>query len=158
VVRADYRQTAEKAIADAFSVSDRGSMLVEPLVIAIIFAWPVLWIVWAFIVRGGITFRLAGIALVRKSGKPAWRLQCAWRALLVWLPLMVCLLLCVGLDDWYWSGWTPGASPNGAWKLWVSWIFWWLAVLILPAGIWLAVRNPPQGPQDRLAGCYLVPR
>ena len=39
--------------------------------------WPVLWVVWAFLARGGISYRLAGIALVRGDGRSASRLQCA---------------------------------------------------------------------------------
>src|SRR5947207_11609748 len=56
-----------------------------------------IWAIWAFLARGGLTFRLAGIALLRSNGRKALRVQCAWRALLVWLPVTALLVLSVWL-------------------------------------------------------------
>ncbi|HEY7152877.1 MAG TPA: hypothetical protein VH575_02860 [Gemmataceae bacterium] len=53
--------------------------------------------IWAFVARGEFSYRIAGIALVRHDGRPAWRLQCAWRALLVWAPVTGLLALSLWL-------------------------------------------------------------
>src|SRR5262249_17528138 len=72
------------------------------------FIWRPLWVVWAFLTRGGFSYRLAGLALVRGDGRPASRLQCAWRALLVWTPVTVLLVLSLWLESRYWSAWELG--------------------------------------------------
>src|SRR5207245_2411913 len=60
--------------------------------------FPLLWALWAFLLRGGFTYRLAGIALLRSNGRKALRIQCAWRALVVWLPVVALLTLSFWLD------------------------------------------------------------
>jgi eukaryotic-like serine/threonine-protein kinase len=121
--------------------------------------WPVCWVVWAFVARGGLSYPLAGITLVGGTGAKAWRLQTAWRALLVWGPVTALLALAMALDarrappavlvD------EPVPSPVLAYLAWGSW---WAAVLLPAVFAWLALRNPPQAPHDRLAGTYLVPK
>jgi hypothetical protein len=108
--------------------------------------FPALWVVWAFIFRGGLGLRVAGLALVRSSGKDALRVQCAWRAFLVWAPVMAPLLL---------IPWIDACSPSLAW---LCTLLQGVGALVLVGYAALAVRFPQRGPHDRLAGTYLVPR
>jgi hypothetical protein len=120
-------------------------------------AWPVAWIVWAFLWRGGLSFYLLGLALVRWDGRPAGRWQCAWRAFLFWAPVTALIALSLWLDGIYWSKWSPDGSE--LWLAWLSWLTWWGGlVLLFPGYFILALRSPARSMHDRLAGTYLVPR
>jgi hypothetical protein len=117
---------------------------------------PVLWVVWAFLFRGGFSFRMAGIQLLRGNGRKALRIQCAWRAFLVWLPVVNLLVASVWLEARYWIAWQHGATP--VWELWLSSACYWLAMGLLPVYVLLALWWPTRSLHDRLAGTYLVPR
>jgi hypothetical protein len=114
------------------------------------------YVVWAFLWRGGITFRLFGISLVRRDGRPASRLQCSWRAMLFWSPVATLLVASVCLDTWYWLHWDPVDSE--AYLAWLSSMLWWAGIAMFPLYAFLALRSPGQSLHDRLAGTYLVPR
>jgi hypothetical protein len=157
----DYSQHAADVIDDEMppTLELRGRLIENPIILTVALVWPAWWILGAFVLRGGLTYRLSGIALVRANGKPALRLQCAWRALVVWLPFVLCLLATMELDDRYWTHWRPPMPlAENAWMLWLSWGLWWLALFLLPIYLGLALRYPARGVQDRLAGTYLVPR
>jgi hypothetical protein len=154
--RGDFRKRADDHLANARTAS--ADILPLPRIwsrVALV-AWPALWVLWAFAARGGFSFKMVGIALVQADGRQASRWQCAWRALLVWTPVTILLLVSVWLDDWYWSAWQPGISYG--WKLALSSVAWWAAVLLLLAYVALAVWFPTRSLHDRLAGTYLVPR
>jgi eukaryotic-like serine/threonine-protein kinase len=119
-------------------------------------AWPALWVVWAFLARGGISYRLAGIALVRGDGRPASRLQCAGRALLTWAPLTGLLVLSFWLEERYWSMWRPDVSPR--WLFALATAIWYASLLLLAGYVLLALWRPARTVHDRLSGVYLVPR
>jgi hypothetical protein len=154
------RDAARQLEAPAQSQGEIGTYL-QTLNYAGFFLGPVLWVVWAFLTRGGLSYFAAGIGIVRSDGRPAGRFRCAWRAFLVWIPLGVLVLAAFWLDDWYWSSnWYsspsgPPLAPVGA--LWVSWLLGWTAWLLLGAYLILALRYPSRSPLDRLAGTYLVP-
>src|SRR5262249_40247216 len=93
--------------------------------------WPALWVIWAFLTRGGYSYPIAGLALVGHDGQPAARWRCAWRAFLVWAPVTALLLLSTWLDGWYWLQWEP-ESPWW-WLRWVARVLWWLAFGLLAA-------------------------
>ena len=118
--------------------------------------WPVLWIAWAFLARGGISYELAGIALVRGNGRPASRFQCAWRAFLVWVPVTGLLALSLWLEVRYWEAWELDAASR--WLLSLASASWYAALLLLAAYVFLALRRPTRTLHDRLSGIYLVPR
>jgi hypothetical protein len=124
--------------------------------LATLVSWPALWVVWAFVARGGISYRFAGIALVRGDGQPASRWQCAWRAILVWAPLTGLLLLSFWLEERYWAQWQPGSSPR--WLYSLASEVWYAALLLLASYVLLALRRPARTLHDRLSGVYLVPR
>jgi eukaryotic-like serine/threonine-protein kinase len=96
--------------------------------------WPILWVLWAFVARGGFSYRIAGLALVRRDGRPAARWQCARRALLVWLPVTALLIASVWLDAWYWMAWQPD-DPRG-WMLGLSQLTWWGGLGLLAVFVW----------------------
>jgi hypothetical protein len=116
---------------------------------------PVCWVLWAFAVRGGLSFRAAGLALVGADGRPAPRWRCAWRAALVWAPAVVLPLAAIGLDVWDRSLSAAGGSP--AWVAWASFLCWWSPWVLYLAYAALMLRKPGRAPHDRLAGTWLVP-
>lgn len=117
--------------------------------------WPVVWVLWAFAWRGGISFWLGGIALVRADGRLAPRWRCAWRALLFWLLPIALLMAAFAVDLAFWSNWR---DPAVAWLPWLSFALWWcLPILLAIYGV-LALWDPSRSLHDRLAGTYLVPR
>jgi hypothetical protein len=130
----------------------------QPLAVfaAVMMVFPlVLLALWAFAVRGGMSFRVSGLALVGADGRPAARWRCAWRAVLVWAPVVLLLLAGIGLDVW---GRSAVDAPGRAWVPWASFLCWWApGVLVLAYGA-LALRRPGRAPHDRLAGTWLVPR
>src|SRR5262249_14283244 len=70
-----------------------------------LFMWPVTWVVWAFLTRGGLSRRITGLQLVQADGRRAAHWRCAARALLVWVPLALLLLGSLGLELQYWENW-----------------------------------------------------
>ncbi len=121
-----------------------------------VLTFPVAWVVWAFLFRGGFSYRLTGLALVCDDGRPAARWQCGLRALLVWAPVVGLLCFTVGLEGWYVSVYEGGAAH--AWAPLLAWASWWLALLLLPAYALLALRLPERSLHDRIVGTWLVPR
>jgi hypothetical protein len=118
--------------------------------------WPALWVLWAFAARGGFSYRMSGLALVRRSGRPALRIQCAWRALLVWLPVVGLMAAGAWLEAAYWSAWAGGGAPD--WLLALANAAWWAALALFPLYVFLALLSPQRAWHDVLAGTYLVPR
>jgi hypothetical protein len=116
--------------------------------------WPPLWIASAFVFRGGVSYWIMGLALVRGDGRPALRFQCAWRAIMVWVPPAALAVTSVWLDYWYlYAG--PGASP---WLLTASSAAWWTAAVLIPIYVILALLFPKRSLHDILAGTHVVPR
>jgi eukaryotic-like serine/threonine-protein kinase len=118
--------------------------------------WPVIWVLWAFVWRGGFSFSWMGLALARSDGRKAARWQCALRALLLWLPVFGLLAGAVWLDAWFWLS-LPTGVPD-PWLWWVSCGLWYGGVLLLPLYALLAIQFPLRGLHDWLVGTYLVPR
>jgi hypothetical protein len=116
------------------------------MLVAILLIPPLCWVAWAELWRGGLTYRLLGLALVRGSGQPASRWQCAWRAFVVWGTVTPLLFLAMWLDEYY--------PQQGRW----SWLSWGAGLLLLLAFAGLALRWPARALHDWLAGTYLVPQ
>lgn len=108
--------------------------------------WPALWVLWAFIWRGGWTLRSLGLRLVRGDGRRAGRLRCAWRTFVVWAPIAF-LLLC--------AAWLQANVPDAAW---LHWLVQAAAATLLFSYLALTLILPARPLYDRLAGTYLVPR
>jgi serine/threonine protein kinase len=108
--------------------------------------FPLLWMIWDAITRGGFSWKLAGLGLVRWDGQPAPRWRCGWRSLVTWVPPFALL----ALANWHhWKGFTPG---------WPAWVAFGLALALLPAYAASALASPSCGPHDRLSGLRVVPR
>ncbi|QDU24092.1 protein kinase domain-containing protein [Urbifossiella limnaea] len=108
-------------------------------------AVPLVWVLTAGLLRGGVSMLLTGIAVVRADGRRASRRQCAWRALLVWLPVAGLLTA---------SAWVQVYHPARSGAAVALWL---LAAALLPVYVAVALKFPTRPPQDRLAGTYLVP-
>jgi serine/threonine protein kinase len=125
------------------AVSPWGYGVTQVLVIMLVI--PIGFMLGAALFRGGISFMLAGIALVRADGFKATRRQCGLRAALVWFP--VALLL-------YGSAALQIIAPEQAYFAAVLGL---LALALLPIYVVIAIRFPTRAPQDRMVGTYLVP-
>jgi len=150
-VRALIRFTvAEKDDGDGTVI---GMAVAQTVFLAI---WPILWIVWAFLTRGGLSFLIVGLALARRDGRPAMRLQCAWRAHVVWFLVTWLAIAAVWLDAWYWMS---GADAGGTgWMATAAIVTWWAAMALLPLYVVLALWFPVRSMHDWLSGTYVVPR
>jgi eukaryotic-like serine/threonine-protein kinase len=124
----------------------RNDVGIGPAMLCVVLLWPVCWVMWSFLWRGGLTHRFLGLILVLASGHRALRAQCAWRTFVVWFPVCVLASVSVWLEAYYpeWARWSWACLGAGA------------VILLGLAG--LALRWPSRGLQDRLAGTYLVPR
>ncbi len=110
------------------------------------FVVAIMLVAWSLLTRGGMSFALAGLALVRTDGRRAARWQCALRAMLIWVPPLLFMCLCVAVKNW---------SPQ--------WVFvhnalWFAALLWLVSYAVIGILRPGRGPQDRLSGVWVVPR
>jgi hypothetical protein len=111
----------------------------------ILIAWPLLWLVWAALMRGGWLLRPFGMAVARFDSRPAERWRCGIRAALAWLPATASLLVATWIRH----------SPSGL--AWLCWLNWGAALAILLSAIPLAVASPARLPHDRMTGTWLVP-
>jgi hypothetical protein len=103
------------------------------------------FVAFALVFRGGLSFVLAGLTIVRRDGRRAGRLRCGLRELLAWMPLFAVLLTCVWIQA-IWPGW-------GFQRVFVTVV----SIGALVASVAVALWYPECGPQDRIAGTYLVP-
>jgi hypothetical protein len=150
-----WRQKAAEMVAEGEVAPMVTRGLVAYLAVLLV-AWPAAWVVWAFLWRGGLSFRWLGLALVRSDGRKAAGWQCALRALVVWAPVTALWFAAFRLEMPFWST-TPAGDPD-AWPLWLASGLWWAGLLLLAAYVVLALVFPRRGLHDWLAGTYLVPR
>jgi hypothetical protein len=142
----DPREDFRKAVRSAdFPDEDLRENTLRTIAVGIS-VWPLLWVLWAFVFRGGFALSLTGLALVRADGRKAARWQCAWRVLLTWAPVTLLLALSVWLN----------AHSGGLLVLY--WIIWFSAVAVLVSYVVLALVFPTRSLHDWLAGTYLVPK
>jgi hypothetical protein len=157
----DFRFKAELALAMPRALEAVGWGPSQPFPAMVVGAlacllWLSAWAVVAFLARGGVSFLLVGIVVVRRDGRRASRLRCAGRAVLAWAPVAALLLLGVCLDAWHVGTWRQlGYRP---WLWWLAAAAWWSAEGLLPAYAALALWSPARSLHDRLAGTCLVPR
>jgi hypothetical protein len=118
---------------------------VFPWDLQVVLAVPLLWIAWASLMRGGLSYPLAGLSLVRGDGRVAGRPACALRAGHVWAPPLV---LFAG------ARYLQYQSPHEVMLAWSLWIF---GVLLLIGYVPLALWLPSRGPHDRLSRTVVVP-
>jgi hypothetical protein len=151
-----FLQEHEQAANDPTVNSDRDDLTAASLdkagrILGMTFAlllaqWPLFWWpVCGLLFRGGAARWIAGLALVRKDGRPASVWVCGLRSLLTWLPLllMLWLVLAVQVFQPYW--------------VYARTFLWLLAVALLPLMTFLALRRPARSPIDRLLRTHIVP-
>jgi hypothetical protein len=112
----------------------------------LLFLAPVLWVIWAFLWRGGITLQMMGMALVCGDGRRAGRWRCAWRAFLVWMPPAALSYLALEIKV---------ADPEATIQAETCCV---LALAYVLGCVGLALWSPTRSWHDRLAGTYLVPK
>jgi hypothetical protein len=107
---------------------------------------------WAFLLRGGPSFPMAGLALVRSDGRRAARWQAALRSALVWAQWLI-PSTAYTVTSWWLAGRPAGKSPLDFQR--ENDMQWCLIALIVWALLtaWLPRRTL----HDRLAGTYIVP-
>jgi hypothetical protein len=154
--RVMYRPPALHALNASPSDTAGPARVMAVIALIALLTWPILWIVWTFLWRGGISYRIVEIDLVRSDGRPALRLQCAWRAFLVWAPVTGLLLLSLWLQTRFWADWSEDNAS--LWLHTLSSALWYAALALLAAYVALAIARPTRSLHDRLAGTYLVPR
>lgn len=112
--------------------------------------------------RGGPLLRELGIVVVDKDGSPASRLRASFRTLTAWLPVLLNAIVLYfwvsGQPSRTGSGLSFGIDPSeGVSEIELIWVSSALIVLFICGALWSAI-TPERGPQDRIAGTYLVPR
>ena len=105
-----------------------------------------LWVVSAFVFRGGLSFLVARIAMIDSRGKVAGRVRCAWRVFLLWGPVVFLFLMSAIID---------AKTPHSFWLVIGTE---WAAILTPVAYALVYFISPACSIHDRLAGTYLVPR
>ena len=151
----DFRSSANLQVSSESSRRIVQSFLAVAFTISVVF-WPVVWVLWAFLWRGGLSFRWLGLSLRRSDGRKAARWQCALRTFLVWAPLVALWTASLWLDFNYWAAWNVGDGQS--WVPWLSSGLWWTGLMLLPVFALLTVLFPQRCLHDWLAGTYLVPR
>lgn len=114
-------------------------------------------IVLALAFRGGAVLRILGISVVRGDGRPCGRLRAALRDLLAWSPFFVIWWLTLHGR----GGRFPWTIPVGMLSSLARPDIPALAIVfagVVMVGVLWGILRPAQGPQDRLAGTWLVPR
>src|SRR5262249_5059060 len=133
----------------------QGQFFFSGIVPLVLIAWPAAWVIWAFATRGGLSFWIMGLSLVRSNGRPALRLQCALRAILIWMPVSGLLLVSAWCNATYWLRWSDGTETQGL--LWISCLTYWVAGALVVAYAVICICMPNRSLHDQLAGTYLVP-
>jgi uncharacterized RDD family membrane protein YckC len=145
-----FLEEQDKAVRDA---QRRGAVAVRvaPVIMSLIglgFA-AAGGVVLAVAVRGGLMLKILGLAVVDPGGRRVSRARAGWRALIAWAP--AALFVYIGISHPVFMnaataarmpGWLAGAIVTG---------------LVFLAGALLATLAPTRGPQDRIAGTFVVP-
>jgi hypothetical protein len=154
----EFRERIEKLLTEDVRAEPRNEPFFPPTTLSALF-WALLWVVWAFVTRGGFSYSWTGLLLVRaRDGRKAARWQCAARALLFWLPVCALVVASVALDGWFWSLNDPQPAGLLGWLPHLSLIAWGASLLMFPLYFFLALRSPARSLHDRLVGTCLVPR
>jgi hypothetical protein len=157
--RKEYRAFAEQQIR-ILEGDDTKSLAISwrdrAVIWGLLALFPAVWVLWAFVARGGVVLLILGVSIVNSRGQRASRLRCAWRTFIIWLPVVALLSVSVQWQLSYWAEWK--IEDFNSWTPLIFWTLPWVALgLVLSYGV-LALWFPVRGLHDRLAGTYLVPR
>jgi hypothetical protein len=134
------------SVEDAQLSWPSGIQIFWVLMMVVVSVFPAAWTLWPLAAGAGLSYRVMGLALVRRDGRLASRLQCFLRALLVWGPVTALGWIATGLVVF-----APGLP-------WLSQSAGWLAGLLLLVYALAALRWPARTLHDRLVGTFAVPR
>jgi hypothetical protein len=151
----DFRAEAAIRLREDQSIAALDAVMLGVALVMIAIC-PAFSVLSALFFRGGVSYPLMGLSLVRADGRRAGRFRCAWRSLLVWVPLTFVLAAAVLLREWYWV--SAADRAGRVWMLWAVETLRWASVGLLAVYPVLALRSPERTPADRLAGTWLVPR
>jgi eukaryotic-like serine/threonine-protein kinase len=104
-----------------------------------------IFVLFAFVFRGGLSYNLTGIALVQKDGQLATRWMCALRELVIMIPLVLLLTVNILMQVYY--------PESLSLRLTLTIVI----GLLLMGYLVVGIRYSTRGPQDRLVGTYMVP-
>ncbi len=113
--------------------------------VALLWVWPVIWAMGAYVFRGGLSMQLTGIEIVRTDGRKATRRRCTLRSLLLWTPFAGLLSASIFVQATF---------PQ---YVQLRLLLFWAAALLLPLYLVLGLLFPQRPPHDRLLGTHLVP-
>ena len=105
----------------------------------------IIWPIFAYLFRGGLSMKIAGITLVKQNGRKAGRFRCVLREMLVWTPLVLVLSLDL---------WVQAFHPSYVQTRTVIWLS---GMVLLILYVVIALRYPDRPIQDRIVGTHLVP-
>ena len=151
-VRALARMTAQGVLWGPM-----GTREVANVETVLLLFWPVVWVVWAFLFRGGLTYLMMGLALVRGNGRPAMRVPAPPRRTFpVWAPV-------AGADPRVGvagRGLLVGVAQRRRATLDAGGVLRGLVGGACPVAVYaaLAVWLPRRSLHDWLAGTHVVPR
>jgi hypothetical protein len=117
----------------------------DDMLLLLLLVVPLGMVFFAAAFRGGVSFALAGLALVRSDGRRASLRQCGLRAAVVWFPIAAAL---------FGSALLQTNAPERAYFAAGLWL---VAFTLLPIYVVIALRFPSRPPQDRVSGTHLVP-
>jgi hypothetical protein len=138
LLAAGGRNNPEAVEGEARRVHAAGDSFLLVLIVVVFAAF-------AFAFRGGVSYLLSGIALVRRDGRPAGRWVCALREVVIGAPMLIVLLL---------NTWVQALHPD--W-VYVRLGFVMLTVVTFLGYLIVGLRYTHQGPYDELVGTYMVP-
>jgi hypothetical protein len=110
---------------------------------------------FAGVFKGGLSYYLLGLALVRADGSRAGWWRCVWRNLVTWAPPFALLMAAAVLESWYWSVAAP--ADRQAWLLGLVTVVRWAGILLVVTYPLLAIAFPRRSLNDKLAGTHIVP-
>jgi eukaryotic-like serine/threonine-protein kinase len=163
--------TALFSLASGFAISGEGGPGVPMLTLllgfsAITVVEGIFGLFSGVLFRGGLLLRGLGMAVVNTDGLPASRLRASFRTLIAWLPVLLNAIVL-----YFWMSRQPSIPADrgfvvrgigvdlskGVSEIELLWVSSALVALFICGALWSAI-TPERGPQDRIAGTYLVPR
>jgi eukaryotic-like serine/threonine-protein kinase len=151
----DYRKEARSMARESKTSGIEEAFPVFVSICTLVF-WTSIWLLSALVFRGGLSYTLMGLSLVRSDGRLAGHFQSAWRVFLVWVPPALLLAAATLLDWRYWSVLSASARPG--WIPWLTGLLRWTAMGLIVAYPVLAILSPRRTVHDWLAGTYVLPR
>jgi hypothetical protein len=136
-------------LTDASLIESPGIFVLMVLVNSmVLMALSIPSLITSTVLRGGVLFRLTGVAVVNSEGHVIPRYRALWRSLVAWCPALLAAV--ITFTHLLRPGGIAGPMAGAAAAL--------SLLLVMLAGVIWCIIVPSRGPQDWLARTYLVPR